>query len=161
MAKQNTYTHEGFKALTEELDFLKNVRREEVKHDLAVARSYGDLSENSEYDEARNEQAKVEARIVELEQLIASANVISEDEIDVSAVNVGSVVKLYDTGFDEEVEYTIVSSNQANAMEGRISDQSPIGSALIGTHVGDQVTVNTPAGEVVLKILEVTRKKTN
>lgn len=159
MAKQNTYTPAGFQALKDELVYLKNVRREEVKNDLALARSYGDLSENSEYDEARNEQAKVEARINELELLINNAIVINEDEIDASVVNVGSYVKIYDTDFDEEVEYTIVGSNEANAMEGKISDQSPIGAALIGNRAGDEVTISTPGGDVVFRILEVSRAK--
>ncbi len=157
MAKHNTYTPAGFQALKDELDYLKNVRREEVKHDLAVARSYGDLSENSEYDEARNEQAKVEAQIHELEQMINTAIVINESEIDASVVNVGSLVKIYDTDFEEEIEYTIVGANEANAMEGKISAQSPIGEALIGNKAGDEVTVATPSGNVVFRILEVSR----
>ena len=103
--KGKTYTLDGFKALKDELDYLKNVKREEVKKDLSLARSFGDLSENSEYDEARNEQAKVEARIKELEELVLGAVIVDESKIDTSIVNVGSVVKVYDVEFDEETGY--------------------------------------------------------
>ena len=142
-AKQFFNTEEGFKALKEELDYLKNVRRQEVKQDLALARSFGDLSENSEYDEAKNEQAKVEARITEL---------------DSSKVGMGSVVKVQDVTKGREITYSIVGSNEVNALEHKISDVSPVGAALMSKHKGDEVEVETANGTRVLKILDVTRR---
>ena len=156
MAKQMHYTKEGYQALVDELDYLKTTRRAEVKEALAVARSYGDLSENSEYDEARNEQAKVESRITELEGLILHAIVVDESEVDHSKVSVGSIVKVEKHG--KEVEYTIVGSNEVDFW----SDQSPIGAALIGAREGDTVTVETPDGtSYPLKLLSVSRVKLN
>ena len=160
MAKQMHYTKEGYQALVDELDYLKTTRRAEVKEALAVARSYGDLSENSEYDEARNEQAKVESRINELEGLILHAIVVDESEVDHSKVSVGSVVKVEKHG--KEVEYTIVCSNEVDFWSGKISDQAPIGAALIGAREGDTVTVETPDGtSYPLKLLSVSRVKLN
>lgn len=160
-AKQMFYTEEGFKALKDELDYLKGARRQEVKDALATARSYGDLSENSEYDEAKNEQAKVESRIAELEQIIAHAVVINESEIAADVISVGSAVRVEDKTKKKEYEYTIVGSNEANPFLGKISDQSPIGEALIGAKPGDTVTVAAPNGERKLTILEVARAKNN
>ena len=157
-AKQMLYTQEGYDALVEELNYLKNIRREEIKNDIAVARSFGDLSENAEYDEARNEQAKVEARIKDLEDLIANAVIVDETKIDTSIVSVGSTVKVMDYDMDMEVEYTLVGSNEANPAEFRISDQSPIGRALIGSRAGQEISVLTPGGEIKMKILEVARR---
>lgn len=160
MAKQMHYTKEGYQALVDELDYLKTTRRAEVKEALAVARSYGDLSENSEYDEARNEQAKVESRITELEGLILHAIVVDESEVDHSKVSIGSIVKVEKHG--KEVEYTIVGSNEVDFWSGKISDQSPIGAALIGAREGDTVTVETPDGtSYPLKLLSVSRVKLN
>ena len=156
-AKQMHYTKEGYQALVDELDYLKTVRRAEVKEALATARSYGDLSENSEYDEARNEQAKVESRITELEALIIHAIVVDESEIDYSKVSVGSVVKVKASNAKEEKVYTIVRSNEVDFWSGKISDQSPVGAALIGAREGDTVTVASPNGEFELKILSVAR----
>ena len=127
MAKKQMYTSEGLKKLQEELQYLKTTRRDEIKNDIAVARSFGDLSENSEYDEARNEQAKNEARIKELEELIDNAEVIDENEIDTSVVSLGSIVRVFDEELQEEVEYSLVGSNEANPLLSRISDQSPVG----------------------------------
>ena len=158
-AKQMHYTKEGYQALVDELEYLKTTRRAEVKEALATARSYGDLSENSEYDEARNEQAKVESRITELESLIIHAIVVDESEIDHSKVSVGSVVKVKNMKLKKETEYTIVGSNEVDFWTGKISDQSPIGSALIGAREGDTVTVGSPDGEFKIKILEVSRAK--
>lgn len=155
--KQTNYTKEGYQALVEELDYLKTTRRAEVKEALAVARSYGDLSENSEYDEARNEQAKVEGRITELEQLILHAVVVDETEIDHSKISVGSTVKVKKG--TKEMEYSIVSTNEVDFWSGKISDQSPIGAALIGAREGDTVTVESPNGDFKLKIVSVTRAK--
>ena len=160
MAKgeQMLYTQDGYDALVEELNYLKNIRREEIKNDIAVARSFGDLSENAEYDEARNEQAKVEARIKDLEELIANAVIVDESKIDTSIVSVGSTVKVMDYDMDIEVEYTLVGSNEANPAENKISDQSPIGRAMIGTRAGQEISVLTPGGEIKMKILEVARR---
>ena len=153
------YTPEGYQALVDELKYLKNEKREEVKNDIAVARSFGDLSENAEYDEARNEQAKVEARILELEDMIENAEVIDESAIDLDAVHLGSLVKVRDTKKNTEREYAIVGSNEVNPLEGKISDQSPIGKALLSMKTGDVVTVEAPSGELQLEILSVTRPK--
>ncbi len=162
MENQLFNTAQGLQALKDELDYLKNEKREEVKKALAVARSYGDLSENSEYDEARNEQAKVEQRITELEQIILNTVVIDESEIDSSKVHLGSTVKVEITNYDgtvKETVYNIVGSNESNPPEGKISDRSPIGVALVGAHKGETVTVSAPRGERKIKILEVTRTK--
>lgn len=155
--KQMLYTQEGYQALVDELEYLKGTKRQQVKEDIATARAFGDLSENAEYDEARNEQAKVEARITELEELILGAIIVDESKIDTSIVNMGSIVKVYDAEFDETVEYSIVGSNEADPFQNRISDMSPIGRALIGKRAGDEATVEAPNGNIVLKILEVTR----
>ena len=158
MANQKLYTPEGFKELTDELDYLKTVRREEIKEAIATARSFGDLSENAEYDEARNEQAKAEARISELEELILNAVVVDESTIDTSIVSLGSVVTVYDVELDEEIVYSIVGSNEVSPMERKISDQSPIGKALMGHRAGAQVTVELPTGGIIhMEIKDVTR----
>ena len=151
------YTKQGYQDLIDELKYLKLTRREEIKEQIAVARGFGDLSENAEYDEARNEQAKVEARIQELEALIENAEIIDESNMDVRSISLGSVVKLYDEDFEEEIVYNIVGSNQADPLEKKISDQSPIGRALMGKKAGDSVTVTAPAGELRFKVLEVSR----
>ena len=156
-AKQMLYTQEGYQALVDELEYLKGTKRQQVKEDIATARSFGDLSENSEYDEARNEQAKVEGRITELEALILNAVIVDESKIDTSIVNMGSTVKVYDEEFDETTEYSIVGSNEVDALANKISDMSPIGKALIGRKAGDEVTVETPGGLVHLRIVEVSR----
>ena len=161
-SKKQHYTEEGYRALVEEYEYLKNVRRREVKDALALARSYGDLSENSEYDEAKDEQAKVEGRISELDALIKNAVVVHEAEVDESVVSVGAHVKVYDETFDEELEYNIVSSNEANALIGNISDQSPIGAALIGKRAEDEVEIHVPNGSLLkLRIKEVGRTNKN
>ena len=151
------YTKQGYQDLVDELKYLKLTRREEIKEQIAVARGFGDLSENAEYDEARNEQAKVEARIQELEALIENAEIIDESNMDVRAISLGSVVKLYDEDFEEEITYSIVGSNKADPLEQKISEQSPIGRALMGKKAGDRVTVTAPAGELHFKVLEVAR----
>ena len=157
MADKQKYTKEGYDKLVEEYEFLTKEKREEVKKAIAEARSYGDLSENSEYDEARNEQAKVEARIKELDELIEHAVIIDESKIDNSVVSIGSTVKVLQNG--NEIEYSIVGSNEADPFEFKISDLSPIGKALIGAHEGNEITVETPAGELKLKVLSVSRTK--
>ena len=157
--KQMLYTPDGYKELVEELNYLKTVRREEIKNDIAVARSFGDLSENAEYDEARNEQARTEARIKELENLIENAVVVDEDEIDTSVVSLGSVVRVRDEADGEEIEYSLVGSNEANPLIGKISDQSPVGKKLMGTREGAVIQVDAPAGTITLKVLSVSRSK--
>ena len=151
------YTKQGYQDLLDELKYLKLTRREEIKEQIAVARGFGDLSENAEYDEARNEQAKVEARIQELEALIENAEIIDETNMDVRSISLGSLVKLFDEDFQEEITYSIVGSNQADPLESKISDQSPIGRALMGKKAGESVTVIAPAGELHFKVLEVSR----
>ena len=156
MSKEQLYTPEGYQKLVDELNYLSTTRREEIKKDIAEARSFGDLSENAEYDAARNEQAKVEARIKELEELIRNAKIIDEDTIDTSIVSIGSTVKIKKANGDI-VEYSIVGSNEADPESFKISDQSPIGKALIGARAGSKVTVHVPAGTVAFEVVSVSR----
>ena len=158
MSKEQLYTPEGYKKLIDEFNYLTQVRREEIKKDIAEARSFGDLSENAEYDAARTEQAKTEARIKELEELIRNAKVIDEDEIDTSIVSIGSIVKMRSANGTVN-EYRIVGSNEADPDSFKISDQSPIGRKLIGVRAGTTLTVEVPAGKVTFDILEVSRAK--
>ena len=158
MSKEQLYTPKGYQALVDELDYLTKVKREEVKKNIAEARSFGDLSENAEYDEARNEQAKTEARIKELEELIRNAKVIDEDEIDTSVISIGSTVVLKNAS-GKKIEYSIVSSNEAAPDLFRISDQSPIGKKLIGNRAGAKRVVEAPAGKVTFEVVSVTRVK--
>ena len=153
--KKILYTKEGYQALLDELDNLKNVRVQENKARLAEARSFGDLSENSEYDEARDEQAKIYARIAELEEDLRHAEIHEEDTVQDGRVGLGSVVMLHDYVFDEDIEYRIVGSNEADPLENKISDLSPIGSAILGHAAGDEIEFETPAGEAKVKILSV------
>lgn len=153
------YTVEGYKELVDELNYLRGEKTEEVKKALAFARSLGDLSENSEYDAAKDEQGQVAARISELEELIREAVIIDESEMDENVVNLGSTILLYDETFGEEVEYAIVSTNEADAINGKISDRSPIGAAMIGKTIGDVVEVETPGGVLRFKVLRVERTK--
>ena len=155
MAKQIVVTESSYQKLKEELDYLKNVKRKEAAENVGIARSFGDLSENSEYDEAKNEQAKIEAQISELEETISHAKVISDHEIQTDMVNVGISVTVYDMDYDEEVEYQIVSSREVDPLENKISDQSPIGKALIGTKVGDIISVEVPDGVAKFKVMKI------
>ena len=157
MAEKQMYTKEGFEKLKAEYELLTKVKREEVKKAIAEARSFGDLSENSEYDEARNEQAKIENRIKELEELIQNAEISNEDDIDESVIGLGSFVKMILNG--NETAYSIVGSNEANPFENKISDMSLIGKALIGKTAGSELQIKTNAGQVEIKVLEVTRAK--
>ena len=159
MAEQKTkYTQEGYQKLIDELEYLKITRRQEVKELLKEARSFGDLSENSEYDEAKNQQAQVEHRIAELEFLIKNGEVVSEESIDKNIVSIGSTVTIkYEDG--REVTYQIVSSNEVAPLEKKISDLSPIGMALVSHKKGDSVTIVTPSGEKEVKIINVDRTK--
>ena len=156
--KKMLYTQEGFDELVKELDYLKTTRREEIKEAIALARSFGDLSENSEYDEARNEQAKTEARIKELEELVNNAQIVDESKIDANIVSLGSTVTVYDVEEDEDIVYNIVGSNEVNPVERKISDQSPIGKALMGQKKGTKVVVELPHGDVIhMHIKDVAR----
>jgi len=160
MSKQTVYyTQEGFQALKDELDYLKNTRRGEIVKEIEIARGFGDLSENSEYDEARTEQAKTEARIKELEEKIENAEIVDESTIDTSKVGVGSTVTVFDPDMEEEDTYIIVGSNEVSALENKISDLSPIGKALMGHHEGDTVTVEAPKSTYELVIRKVERTK--
>ena len=158
MAKQIVVTESSFQNLKDELDYLKNVKRKEAAENVGIARSFGDLSENSEYDEAKNEQAKIEAQIAELEENIAHAKVIADDDIQTDVVNVGVTVTIYDMDFDEEFAYTIVSSREVDPLNNMISDQSPIGRVLIGTKVGDVVSVEVPDGIAKFKVMKIEKK---
>ena len=158
MAKQIVVTESSFKKLQEELDYLKNVKRKEAAENVGIARSFGDLSENSEYDEAKNEQAKIEAQIADLEETIATARVIGDHEIQTDVVSVGVSVLIYDFEFEEEVEYPLVSSREVDPLNNKISDQSPIGKALIGAKVGDTITVEVPDGTAKFEIRSIEKK---
>lgn len=151
------YTPQGYKELVDELDYLRGKRRDEIREQIAIARGFGDLSENAEYDEARNEQAKVEARIKELETLIENAIVVDESVQDASVVSLGSVVNLHDDDEDEDLIYYIVGSNEVSPAEHKISDMSPIGHALMGKRAGDKVTVEIPMGEIHFTVTDVAR----
>lgn len=155
MAKQILVTDEGLKKLEAELEELKSVKRKEIADKIKVALSFGDLSENSEYDEAKNEQAIVEARIATLEQMLKNVKVLDADDLSTDTVHVGSKIKLNDIEFDEEVIYQIVGSTEADPFEGKISDESPVGQALLGHKAGDIVDVETPAGIVKYEVLEI------
>lgn len=157
MAKQVLLTSEGLKKLQDELENLKTVRRKENTAAIKMARSFGDLSENSEYDEARNEQAEIEARIVEIENMLNNAKVIDEDNIDTDVVSVGSKVTVMDMEDKEEEEYLIVGSTEADPMNGKISDESPVGSALLGHKIDEVVTVEAPLGKMEYKIVKISR----
>ena len=157
MAKQTTVSSEGLKKLQEELEYLKTTKRKEVAAAIKVALGFGDLSENSEYDEAKNEQASVEQRIAEIEEMLKNIKVISEHEIKTDIVNVGNRVKVFDETFEEEIEYTIVGSSESNPDELRISDESPIGRALIGASIDEVVKAETPGGEISMKVIEISK----
>ena len=149
-----TVTKEGLEKLQEELDFLKTTKRQEIKEAIRIAKGFGDLSENSEYDEAREEQGKVESRIVELEEMLKNAKLI-DDTGSTDQVNVGSRVRILNRTRGKEVEYHLVGSTEANAILNKISDQSPIGKAILGEREGSVVKVETPAGVMELEILEI------
>lgn len=148
-------TESGLKQLEEELEYLKTKKRKEVSEKIKVALGFGDLSENSEYDEAKNEQAQVEARIVSVENMLKNAVVIDENERDTSKVELGATVKLLDIEFDEEIEYKIVGSTEADPDAGRLSDESPLGKALMGKGEGVMVDVDAPEGIIQYKILQI------
>ncbi|MCQ2478477.1 MAG: transcription elongation factor GreA [Clostridia bacterium] len=157
MAKAIKITDDGLKKLEEELENLKTVGRADIAEKIKTARGYGDLSENSEYDEAKNEQAKIEARIVEIEAMLKNVEIISDIKGSAKTVMVGVKVKVYDEEFDEEVEYRVVGSTEADPRNYKISDESPVGKALLGKKVGDEVIVEAPAGEIKYKIVAISK----
>lgn len=155
--KKFLMTYEGVKKLEDELEHLKTVKRKEITEKIKVALGYGDLSENSEYDEAKNEQAFTEGRILQLENMLKNATVVDESEIPTDSVSVGSVVKVKDFEYDEEEEFVIVGSAEADPMNNRISNESPVGEALVGKKVGDVVEVTVPDGVNKFEVLEIRR----
>lgn len=155
--KQTILTDEGLKKLEEELEQLKTVTRKEVADKIKVALSFGDLSENSEYDEAKNEQALVESRIAQIEAMLKNVKILDEDELTNDMVSIGSKVKLFDKEYNEEVIYQIVGSTEADPVQGRISDESPVGKFVLGHKVGDVVEVETPGGISIYEVLEITK----
>ncbi|MCL6626953.1 MAG: transcription elongation factor GreA [Alicyclobacillus herbarius] len=155
--KEVLLTPEGLQKLEEELEHLKTVKRREVAERIKLAISYGDISENSEYEDAKNEQAFVEGRILTLEKMLRNARVIQNNEVDTDIVSIGSTVKLKDLEFDEEVEYTIVGSAEADPARNKISNESPVGKALLGKAVGSVVDVAVPSGTIQFRILEIKR----
>jgi transcription elongation factor GreA len=157
-SKKNILTYAGLKALEDELQELKVVRRKEVAEKLKEARAQGDLSENAEYDAAKDEQRDIEARIDELENILKNAEVVDEAEVDSDKINIGCNVKLFDFEFDEELEFSIVGSTEANSLKNKISNESPLGAALIGKKVGEVVKVETQMGEVEYKVISISRQ---
>ncbi len=155
--KKNLLTYAGLKALEDELHDLKVVKRKEVAQKIKEAREQGDLSENAEYDAAKDEQRDIEARIEEIEKILKNAEVVVEDEVDLDTINVGCTVKVLDKEYDEEMEFKLVGSSEANSLQGKISNESPVGKALIGARVGETVTVETQAGEMQYQVLEIQR----
>ena len=155
--KKNLLTYAGLKSLEEELHDLKVVKRKQVAQKIKEAREQGDLSENAEYDAAKDEQRDIEARIEEIEKILKNAEVVVEDEVDLDKINVGCKVKVYDVEYEEEMEFKIVGSTEANSLEGKISNESPVGKALLGAKVGETVSVEAQAGCIQYKILEIQR----
>lgn len=155
--KKNILTYEGLKKYEDELQELKVVRRQEVAQKIKEAREQGDLSENAEYDAAKDEQRDIEARIEELEKILKNAEVVDEEEVDLNKINIGCKVKILDVEFNEELEYKIVGSTEANSLKGKISNESPVGKALMGAKVGESVAVETQAGVFTYKVLEIQR----
>lgn len=154
MAK-NVLTYEGLKKLEDELQDLKVNRRKEVAQKIKEAREQGDLSENAEYDAAKDEQRDIEARIEEIEKILKDAEVYLEEDVDLGKVSIGCIVKILDMEYDEEIEYKVVGPTEANSLKGKISNESPVGRVLMGSSVGDVVTVDTQAGTLQYKVLDI------
>ena len=155
--KVSYVTKEGLKKLQEELERLQNVERPKISKAIGEAIEKGDISENAEYDAAKDEQRDMEARIEEIEKILKNAEVVVEEEVDLEKISIGCKVKILDCEFNDELEYKIVGSTEANSLKGKISNESPVGKALLGKKVGDTVTVTTPAGEFEYKILSIHR----
>jgi len=156
-AKQLLVTEEGLRKMEEEFEYLKTVKRKEIIDIIGIARAFGDLSENSEYDEAKNEQAKVESRIMELEEQLKIVKVVDESEIKTDEVNIGNKVKVMNVNLNKEIVYSVVGSTEADPFSNKISDESPIGKVLIGAKKGDVVEYETPKGIFKLEILEISK----
>lgn len=157
--KQVILTYEGVKKLEEELEYLKTIKRKEVTEKIKVALSYGDLSENSEYDEAKNEQAFVEGRIATLENMLKNAKVIDDEDVKTDIVSVGTIVKVKDLEFGDEMEFTIVGSAEADPMKMKISNEAPIGAGLLGKKVGEIAEIQVPDGIAKYEVLEINRRQ--
>lgn len=155
--KKTILTYAGLKALEDELENLRVVKRKEVAGKIKEAREQGDLSENAEYDAAKDEQRDMEARIDELEKILKNVEVVVEEEVDLEKINVGCTILVHDDEYDEEIEFKIVGSTEANSLQGKISNESPVGQALIGKKVGDVVDVETPAGNIRYTVLKIER----
>lgn len=156
-AKKNILTYEGLRKYEDELHELKVVKRKEVAQKIKEAREQGDLSENAEYDAAKDEQRDIEARIEELEKILKNAEVVVEEEVDLDKISVGCQIKIVDLEDNSELTYKIVGSTEANSLKGKISNESPLGKSLLGAKVGDVVTVEAPMGELQYKVLEIQR----
>ncbi len=156
-AKKNILTYEGLRKYEDELHELKVVKRQEVAQKIKEAREQGDLSENAEYDAAKDEQRDIEARIEELEKILKNAEVVVEEEVDLDKISVGCQIKILDLEDNSELTYKIVGSTEANSLKGKISNESPLGRSLLGAKVGDVVTVEAPMGELQYKVLEIQR----
>ncbi|MBQ9611846.1 MAG: transcription elongation factor GreA [Lachnospiraceae bacterium] len=157
--KKNILTYAGLKRYEDELHELKVVKRKEVAQKIKEAREQGDLSENAEYDAAKDEQRDIEARIEELEKILKNVEVVVEEEVNLDKINIGCKVKIHDIVDDEDLDYWIVGSTEANSLEGKISNESPVGRALIGAKVGDTVQIETQAGTFSYKVLEIERSE--
>ncbi len=155
--KKNILTYEGLRKLEDELENLKVVKRKEISQKIKEAREQGDLSENAEYDAAKDEQRDIEARIEEIEKILKNAEVVVEEEVDLESISIGCKVRILDMEFNEEMEYKIVGSTEANSLKGKISNESPVGKALLGAKNGDVVKVETPTGEFQYKVLDIQR----
>lgn len=155
--KQITVSSEGLKKLKEELEYLKTIKRKEVAENIKTARSFGDLSENSEYDEAKDEQGKVEKRIADIEEMLKNIRVVDDTDVKTDVASVGSKIKVLYVEDNEEAEYTIVGPTEADPLAGRISDDSPVGNAILGKKANDEFIVETPGGNVTLRILSISR----
>jgi len=156
-AKKNLLTREGLKKYEDELHELKVVKRKEVAEKIKEAREQGDLSENAEYDAAKDEQRDIEARIEQIEKILKNAEVVLDEEIDLNRISIGCVVRVLDIEYDEEEEYKLVGSSEASSLQNKVSNESPIGKALLGAQVGDVVEVEAPAGVVQYKVLSIQR----
>ena len=155
--KKNILTYEGLKKLEDELQDLKVVQRREIAQKIKEAREQGDLSENAEYDAAKDEQRAIEARIEQIEKILKNAEVVLDEEIDLNRISIGCVVRVLDIEYDEEEEYKLVGSSEASSLQNKVSNESPIGKALLGAQVGDVVEVEAPAGVVQYKVLSIQR----
>ncbi|HAB62199.1 MAG TPA: transcription elongation factor GreA [Lachnospiraceae bacterium] len=155
--KKNILTYEGLKSLEEELQELKVNKRREVAQKIKEAREQGDLSENAEYDAAKDEQRDIETRIEEIDKILKNAEVVVEDEVDLNKINIGCRVRIMDMEYDDILDYKLVGSTEANTLKGKISNESPVGQALLGKKIGDTIEVETQSGAIKYKILEIQR----